>query len=68
MNHIPSPHTFGVVVLDEWDGVFCSLFLLTKPLSIRKVKLLHVASPKAFGVVLKLTSLGLFLFFINERV
>jgi transposase InsO family protein len=49
MNHIPSPHTFGVVVLDEWDGVFCSLFLLTKPLSIRKVKLLHVASPKAFS-------------------
>jgi hypothetical protein len=57
-----------VVVLDEWDGVFCSLFLLTKPLPIRKPKFLHVAWPKAFGVVLKLTYLGFFLLFINERV
>jgi hypothetical protein len=23
MYHIPCPHTFGVIVLDEWDGVFC---------------------------------------------
>jgi hypothetical protein len=32
-----------VVILDEWDGVFCTLFLLTRPLPIRKAKLLHVA-------------------------
>jgi hypothetical protein len=41
--HIPCPHTFGVVVLDERDGVLCTLFLLTKTLPTRKAKFYHVA-------------------------
>jgi hypothetical protein len=43
VHHISCSHTFGLVVLDEWNGVFCTLFSLTKPLPIHKAKLLHVA-------------------------
>jgi hypothetical protein len=43
VHHISCSHTFGVMILDECDGVFCILFLLTKPLPIHKAKLLHVA-------------------------